>query len=160
MKREFESEGYTISELKEEVIKQHEKKEILEKEIPRNVSIGAFNVNVEKLRKFLINKRQRVADSLLKMHAKNLKNRAHEVLNEFNSIWFKLVKQPENIEEIFEIREWMESLQMTVADIVEILQKLKIDYDILDQFNWNLSNEDVDDKWSVFKYPFRIQNQV
>lgn len=160
MKREFASEEYTIPELKEEVISHLTKKQVLEKEIPKHIAIGAFNVNVEKLRKFLIDKRQKIADSFLEMHENNLKNRANEVLTEFRAIWLKLVTEPESIEDVFEIREWMESLPMTISGILEIMQRLKMDYDVLDQFNWNLSNENFNDKWEFLKFPFKIQNQV
>lgn len=160
LKRDFKAAEYTIPELKKEITSQYTEKEILENDIPHHVAIGAFNVNIEDLRKFLIDKRQEAADGLLEMHENSLQIRAHDILNEFNAIWSKLVTEPDSIEEIFEIREWMESLPMNVSSIVDLMLRLKIDYDVLDQFNWNLSDENFNDKWEFLKFPLKIKTQV
>ena len=149
-----------MTELKEEILSQYAAKATLEADIPRRLHIGAFSVNVDKLRGRLIDKRLQMANSLLEMHVRRLRTQTEDLLDEFRRIFQRLTLEPINVEQLFDQREWMETLPVVVAEHSETLQKLKIEYDMLDAFLWNLSDDDFQAKWEAAKYPRKIQIQV
>ncbi|KAJ8667913.1 hypothetical protein QAD02_009576, partial [Eretmocerus hayati] len=158
--REFEEEEHSTLELRDEVLMQYALKTQLESEIPKRISIGVYNVNIEKLRSQLIEKRQSLGDSLLQMHTIRLKNQIEEINDEFRRMNLKLIDEPQSIEQVFEMREWMDGIPMIVTDFNEALQKLKLEYDLLDTFHWNLADEDFQLKWETLKYPLVIHTQM
>lgn len=132
----------------------------LEKSLPSSIWIGSFNVNVKPLRSFLIEKRLDLATRLLNMFTAQLRVQIEDILNEYKDIHRKLKEDPFNIERVFEIREWMETIPLTVKALDETVQKLKLEYDVLDQFWWNLSDDDFALKYEAMGFPLEIQIQV
>ncbi|OXU24749.1 hypothetical protein TSAR_002051 [Trichomalopsis sarcophagae] len=156
----FKGEEYTVSELRDAIHSRFSTKWTLEQELPDHIVIGAFYVNVDKVRKHLIDKQQNIVDCLLRMHADCLKRQTEEALEEFRSIYQKLKTDPLNIEQLTEMREWMEGLPVIVDNQRKALQKVKVDYDALDAFHYNLSDEEFEAKWQVMLFPAKIHSQI
>lgn len=132
----------------------------LEAEIPHHINVGPFEVSVARLKSQLIDKQQDIVTRLLEMHARQLRERVDEMVDEFTVMFFKLNVDPVSIEQVFETREWMEGLPITISEHVETLQSLRIEYDMLDVFYYNLTDDDFEAKWEALKYPVKLQNQV
>lgn len=135
-------------------------KQNLQVTLPSFITIGAFVVNVHPLKEFLINKRTECAKSLLIMLTEKIRKEIDDILDEYRQIRYKLKEVPQSIEHIFEIRDWMETIPLRVQDLEEKMDKLKIDYDILDSFLWNISDDDFQAKWEVIGSPFQIEKEV
>ena len=146
--------------MKEEIAYHFRLRASLEKNLPKSICIGPFNVNVLPLKEFLVEKRRHVAKCLLGMFTARLRDQLNENLADYINIKGKLKEEPQNIERIFEIREWIETIPLTVRAIDENVQRIKIEYDILDQFWWNLSDEDFEAKWEAVGFPRQIKLQV
>ena len=132
----------------------------LEATLPKNISIGAFRINVEPLRQFLVNKRKTLENDLLVMFTDTLRDQTREVLAEYAEIQRKLREEPKSIEEVFEIRDWMDTVPLSVKNLNDTMQRLKFEYDMLDTFWWNLSDDDFQTKWEAIEYPLEIERQV
>lgn len=72
----------------------------------------------------------------------------------------KLAEKPDSIERIFEIRDWMETIPMSVKSLDEITRRLVLEYDMLDAFWYNLPQEDFENKWEAIGWPLQIQRQI
>ena len=158
--RTFFEQEYTATELRDKIQQSLSQKTTLENEIPDNVIIGPFKVNVYNLKNILTTKQSYIAINLMKMHEKRLKKKILEILNEFQIIEEKLSIDPTDIEQLFEMREWMETVPINVSTCYETLRNINMEYDILDGFNWNLSDEDFNAKWETMKFPKLIQKLV
>ncbi|XP_031787006.1 dynein heavy chain 1, axonemal isoform X2 [Nasonia vitripennis] len=156
----FKGEEYTISELRDAIHSRFSNKWTLEQELPDHIVIGAFYVNVDKVRKHLIDKQQNIVDCLLRMHADCLRRQTEDALEEFRSIYQKLKTDPLNIEQLTEMREWMEGLPVIVDNQRKALQKVKVDYDALDAFHYNLNDEEFEAKWQAMLFPAKIHSQI
>lgn len=135
-------------------------KSVLELTLPKDIVIGPFRVNVRPLRQFLIKKRQNCCTQLLIMFTESLRERIDVVLSDYMEIRARLKAMPLNIEQLFEEQEWMETIPLTVKALDKIIQKLKYEYDILDHFWWNLSDQDFEAKWQAIGFPRQIQLHV
>lgn len=158
--REYKEEELTTAEIKEEISFHITMRQNLQVTLPNFITIGAFVVNVYPLKEFLINKRSECAKSLLIMFTEKIRAEIDDILDEYRQIRYKLKEVPQSIEHIFEIRDWMETIPLRVQDLEEKMDKLKIDYDILDSFLWNISDDDFEAKWEVIGSPFQIEKEV
>ena len=94
------------------------------------------------------------------MFTDTLRDQTREVLAEYAEIQRKLREEPKSIEEVFEIRDWMDTVPLSVKNLNDTMQRLKFEYDMLDTFWWNLSDDDFQTKWEAIEYPLEIERQV
>lgn len=94
------------------------------------------------------------------MFTESLRERLDVVLSDYMEIKARLKAKPLNIEQFFEEQEWMETIPLTVKGLDKIMQKLKYEYDILDHFWWNLSDQDFEAKWQAIGFPQQIHLHV
>ncbi|XP_025602682.2 dynein axonemal heavy chain 1-like [Athalia rosae] len=158
--KDFMEENHSVVEFKDEISFHFRMKRNLEQSLPSNIWIGPFNVNIRPLKMFLIEKRKELATKLLNMFTTQLHLQIDEILNEYKNIHRKLNDEPFDIERVFEMRDWMETISLTVGALDDSVQKLKLEYDLLDQFWWNLSDEDFALKYEAIGFPLQIQIQV
>ncbi|KZC03876.1 Dynein heavy chain 1, axonemal [Dufourea novaeangliae] len=155
-----QDEDLTTLDIKDAISHQIGMKLSLEAKLPNVIPIGPFNVNVLPLKEFLMQKRHDCSTGLLEMLTERLRNRVDEILDEYREIRIKLKEQPQSIEHIFEIRDWMETIPLRVQNLEERMDKLKLDFDVLDNFWWNLSDQDFEAKWEAIGSPLQIQLQI
>lgn len=135
-------------------------KSILELTLPKDIVIGPFRVNIQPLRQFLIQKRQNCCTQLLTMFTESLRTHIDIVLSNYMQIRTRLKAIPRDIEHLFEEQDWMGTIPQMVKGLDKIVQKLKHEYDILDHFWWNLSDQDFEAKWQAIGFPRQIQLHV
>lgn len=135
-------------------------KQNLEVTLPNTIPIGPFIVNVRPLKDFLMQKRRECATGLLVMFTEKLRTEVDDILEEYRQMRYRLKEVPQSIEHIFEIRDWMETIPLRVQNLEERMNKLKLDFDVLDSFLWNISDDDFQAKWEVIGSPLQIENQV
>nr|XP_034195945.1 dynein heavy chain 1, axonemal-like [Osmia lignaria] len=158
--QKFKDEEHNTAEIKEEITFHKTMISNLDFTLPKRISIGPFNVNVRPLKNFLMGKREECATGLLVMFTERLRAEVDNILEEYTQIRYKLKEVPQSIEHIFEIRDWMETIPLRVQDLQEKMEILKLDFDILDSFYWNLSDEDFEAKWLVIGSPLQIENEI
>jgi hypothetical protein len=147
LNRDFEKTEKTIEQVREEAKMHLKEREILEKLIPSSIIIGPFNVITSKLRDHLSNKRKQLAEAVLNYQTKKVRNRAEDVSNSFRDIQRKLFEKPNNMEELHEHREWMKSIQTLLDDKKEDIAGVMEEFNLLDEFWFNLANEDFSMKY-------------
>lgn len=158
--RDFKNEEHTAVEVKDEISLHFKMKSNLEFALPNDIVIGPFRVNVRPLRQFLIQKRQNCCTKLLIMFAEDLRVRIDAILADYIKIRTRLRSASRNIEQLFEEQDWMETIPLTVKALDETVQKLKYEYDILDYFWWNLSDQDFQAKWQAIGFPRQVKLHV
>ena len=158
--REFKQEELSTLEIKEEITFHIKMKQNLKVTLPNTIPIGPFIVNVRPLKDFLMQKRRECATGLLVMFTEKLRTEVDDILEEYRQMRYRLREVPQSIEHIFEIRDWMETIPLRVQNLEEKMDKLKLDFDVLDSFLWNISDDDFQAKWEVIGSPLQIENQV
>ncbi|XP_060831781.1 dynein axonemal heavy chain 1-like [Bombus pascuorum] len=156
----YKQEELSTAEIKEEIAFHMTMKQNLQATLPNTIAIGPFLANVRPLKDLLMRKRHECATELLVMLTEKLRTDVDDILEEYTQIRYKLREVPQSIEHIFEIRDWMETIPLRVQNLEERMDVLKLDFDILDAFLWNISDEDFHAKWEVIGCPVQIEKEV
>ncbi|KAM7402690.1 hypothetical protein PAMP_017906 [Pampus punctatissimus] len=150
----------TSQEVKKEVEQHLKEKECLEHSLPSSIVIGPFIVRVEAVRQALSNKRRALANALLSHFALKLRKQLDDASEECNIMSRKLREKPNSIEELTEKRDWMKQIPEQLKSYKEFIGKTLSNYELMDEFCYCLSNEDVNKKWTAIGYPQRIISQM
>jgi len=119
----------SLFKIQEEISMQIKMKLNLEKTFPETMTIGLFLVNIESLRHLLIKKRIELADLIMKTHAILTTEKIEICCSEYKRIYLKLTEVPTTIEQVFEIKEWIDTLPVLINNQSEIIRKLlKVTY--------------------------------
>uniref|UniRef100_A0A1Y1N5M7 Dynein heavy chain 1, axonemal n=2 Tax=Photinus pyralis TaxID=7054 RepID=A0A1Y1N5M7_PHOPY len=153
-------EQHSAVEYKDTISHHFKMRDNLEVTLPSSIVIGPFFVNTEPLKTFLINKRQEIAGKLLDQFAAIMKGNIEEIIQEYKFFNARLLERATSIENIYEIRDWMETIPMTVKGWEEATKKYLLEYDVLDYFWYSLPQEDFENKWDCIGWPYRLAQQI
>ncbi|XP_032177365.1 dynein heavy chain 1, axonemal isoform X1 [Mustela erminea] len=158
--KDYQTHCPTASEVREVVLTHLQEKEILDNSLPSSIIIGPFYINVDNVKQSLSKKRKALAASMLDILAKNLHKEVDSICEEFRSISRKIYEKPNSIEELAELREWMKGIPEKLVGLEERIVKVMDDYQVMDEFFYNLSTEDFNDKWAASNWPSKILGQI
>ncbi|XP_060531534.1 dynein axonemal heavy chain 1-like [Cylas formicarius] len=161
--KSYEKEERSAAEVKEDISQQQRLKRSLERTLPNSINIGPFYVLVEYLKVLLVNKRQEIINKMLDMFAIRMKGHIEDIIQNYKNIIVKLSVKPNNIEHIFELRDWLETVPLTVKSLDEQCRRYLIvhwEYEVLDHFFYPLQNEDFENKWEAIGWPLKVLRQT
>ncbi|XP_076985171.1 dynein axonemal heavy chain 1 isoform X3 [Tamandua tetradactyla] len=156
----FQTHCPSAAEVREVVLTHLQEKEILDNSLPSSIVIGPFYINVENVKQSLSKKRKTLATSMLDILAKNLHQEVDSICEDFRSISRKIYEKPNSIEELSELREWMKSIPEHLVELEGRIMKVMDDYQVMDEFFYNLSADDFNDKWAASNWPSKILGQI
>ncbi|XP_078000357.1 dynein axonemal heavy chain 1-like isoform X2 [Glandiceps talaboti] len=158
--KEYDAKEHTAAEVKKEIELHLAEKEKLENSIPSSIVIGPYHVNTETVRQGLSKKRKALANALLELLAKKLRKQADDACEEFKYISRRLFEKPNQIEDLSEMKTWMETIPDKLKEHQEIIDKAMSDYELIEEFYYNLSTDDFNAKWTAVGWPHKIDIQM
>ncbi|VDM31966.1 unnamed protein product [Hydatigera taeniaeformis] len=158
--RVYESQSLSAYDVKNEATKQFEEARNLEASMPFNITIGPFLVNVEPLRSRLMKKRFDMAKAMLDLLARQLRKQSDTSCDAFEEIARRLYEKPNTIEELTAMREYMDTIPDLLEEQKEVIDRVVAHYELIDEFCYNLSNDDFAAKWTTLTWPSKIRNLV
>ncbi|XP_046395032.1 dynein axonemal heavy chain 1-like [Ischnura elegans] len=158
--RNFTSKSPNAVEIKEEANILLNGIKDLEDRIPETLGIGPFEIHIEKLKKFLISQRWAMYKAILDYLSDCLNERIEEISTEFKMILRKLTDKPISIEQLYDIKDWMETIPLNVKNIEDTLKNVLMDYDILDSFCYIQPEDYFSAKWETIGLPYKIFLQI
>ena len=72
----------------------------------------------------------------------------------------KLFDRPNAIEDASEMREYIKSLPDTISLNQQKIEKVMSDYELLEDFHYNLSTDDFNAKWTCFAWPAKVDDLI
>ena len=87
-----------------------------------------------------------MAEAVLNYQTRKVRNKAEDVSNSFRDIQRKLFEKPTNMEELHEHREWMKTIGTLMDDKKDDISGVMEEFNLLDEFWFNLSNEEFNTK--------------
>ncbi|XP_023393798.1 dynein heavy chain 1, axonemal [Pteropus vampyrus] len=150
----------SAEEVREVVLTHLQEKEILDNSLPSSIIIGPFYINVDNVKQSLSKKRKALATSMLDILGKNLHEEVDDICEDFRSISRKIYEKPNSIEELADLREWMKGIPEKLVGLEERIMKVMDDYQVMDEFLYNLSTDDFNDKWAASYWPSKILGQI
>ncbi|XP_032680816.1 dynein heavy chain 1, axonemal [Odontomachus brunneus] len=147
--KDFKDADHTTVEVKDEISFHLKMKSALENALPNEIIIGPFRVNVQLLKNLLVQKRQYCSTQLLTMFTESLSARIDTVLTDYSQIIARLRSPSRDIEHLFEEQDWVLTIPLMIKPLDETVLKLTREFDVLDYFWRNLSDQDFEAKWQA-----------
>lgn len=152
---EYEANEPTLETIQQDISRLTKEWESLDKEIPSHISLGLFWVNCEMIRTAM---RKDLSKVILELLSKRAGKLASTISQGFLHIYNKLKDKPTKIEELIDLRNYIDAIPMTF-DILEIQVKEMLDqYDVLDSHRFESSNEDMRARWAAFGWPAKAKD--
>ncbi|XP_042305771.1 dynein axonemal heavy chain 1 isoform X2 [Sceloporus undulatus] len=158
--KQYEDQCPPAQEVREIVNMHLTEKDLLDNSLPSNMVIGPFHLSVEGVRQNLSKKCKALATSMLDILAKNLHNQVEDICEAFKAISRKIYEKPNSIEELAELREWMKGIPEKQKAQEELISKVMEEYEIMEEFLYNLTQDDFNDKWAASNWPLKITTQI
>ncbi|NXM42418.1 DYH1 protein, partial [Gymnorhina tibicen] len=131
-------------------------KETLDHLLPSFIVIGPFQVRIEHTRHDLSDKHKALATAMLDMLAKTLHSQVQKICEAYETVSVKMHEKPQNIEELTELRDWLKGVPEQLAVQQQLIEEVMEDYEVMDDFLYNLTEEDFTDKWTARYWPVKM----
>ncbi|NXX67841.1 DYH1 protein, partial [Spizella passerina] len=131
-------------------------KETLDHLLPSSIIIGPFQVKIEHIRLSLSDKHKALATAMLDMLAKTLHSQVQKICEAYEAISTKMHERPTNIEELVELRDWLRGVPEQLAVQEQLIEEVMEDYKVMEDFLYNLTEEDFTDKWTASYWPVKM----
>ena len=160
--RAFEEEGGpenppTLEQIKKKVEEQREIKATLEAEVPNTVLIGTFLLHTSTLKTQLLEKFDRTSELLMRLICERGRTQAAAVSEAFAEMFGQLDQQPNDIEKLTEISEFMQTLTDKSDELQEAILEMTEHYEALEALQFETPQEDFTARWETFHWPLRLK---
>ncbi|XP_051667332.1 dynein axonemal heavy chain 1 [Manacus candei] len=158
--KDYEEQFPPAQEVMRIVSKYLSEKENMDNVLPSSVIIGPFHVRIEYIRQNLSGKYKVLATSVLDMLAKNLHVKVQSICDAYETVSRKIHEKPKTIEELTELRDWMKGIPEQLAVQEQLIHEVMEDYKVMEEFLYNLTEEDFSDKWAASYWPVKMSMET
>jgi len=135
-------------------------KAVIEEKIPENMSLGLFLVQLGNVRSALSEKHAKISQKLLEMMATKTKEYCMWCGSHFNDIYRRLKSNITNIEQIAEMKEYMETVPNLLKDLNTEVRTAVQCFDVCNDARYRLNRDTLMMQWEVFGWPKKIQDEI
>lgn len=114
----------SLMKIKAEISMQIKMKLNLEQTFPESITIGLFLVNIKPLKHILVKKRNELANLIMETHATITAEKIEKCCAKYKTIYLRLIEVPTSIEQVFETREWIDTLPIAINNQSDIIRRL------------------------------------
>ena len=136
-----------------------EKQKVLDY-IPQFITIGMFNIKLESINRSLATKYDNLIRMIMSLIAEKASAKAKVVIAKYSKIYARLTTPYSTIEEVADLEEFMKEIPKETEDVVATIDEMISQCEVLDKFNFQLSDEQFGDKWTSYGWTRKIENQV
>ena len=128
--------------------------------IPQFIIIGMFNIKLESINRSLAIKYDALIRMIMSLIAEKASAKAKTVINKYTKINAKLMTPYSTIEEVADLEEFIKEIPKETEDVVDIIAEMLAQCEVLDKFNFQLSDEQFNDKWTSYGWTRRVENGI
>jgi dynein heavy chain len=154
---EYESSGKSLEQMEIDIIRFSTEWEFLDKDIPSHICLGLFWISCENIR---ANVKKDQSKVILEILSKNAAKMASSIINFFVQMQNKLKEKPTKIEELIELREFIQTVPENNKVQGQKIIEMQKYYEVLDKYRFECSNEDFKSKWMATIWPSKIDELI
>ncbi|NWX92741.1 DYH1 protein, partial [Nothoprocta pentlandii] len=158
--KDYEEQCPSAQEIRKIVITHLSEKENVDNTLPSSIVIGPFHIITEGVKQNLSKKYKALATSILDILAKNLHLQVENICEAYKATSWKMHEKPNSIEELAELREWMKGVPEQLSVQEELIKEVMADYEVMEEFLYNLTQQDFTAKWAASYWPLKIIMQT
>ena len=142
--------------IRDDVQKQHDLEAKLLERIPPEIQVSMFLINCKDIRNAYQSKYQQIREKEIKLIATIAKDSTNKLIAEFRFMEDKIMKTPETIEDLTNTKGFISDQGAEIEKKKKEIDEIMEFYGILDNFNFDLSYTDQQEKWHLFGCPLRL----
>jgi len=146
----------TAEGLKNDIMEHRKEEDRLRNEIPEFVTVSIFQINCKDIRNMYVGKHSNIIEKEIKLISQKAKEMNYNLSTKFDEINERIRRPPKNIEELTETKKYISEIPVTIAKLREEINQCMEIYNILDDFNFEFSGSDLDQKWTLFGAPQKL----
>jgi dynein heavy chain, axonemal len=146
----------TPQELQYDIYKQKEKQKELLDRIPEQITVSMFAINCKDIRNFYSQKYEQIVDKEIKLIASKTKEKTLELSTTFMMMEEKILKVPKTIDELTDIKDYINEGGNEIEKMKQQINESMEFYGILDEFNYEFTSADHNNKWELYGAPQRV----
>ena len=150
----------TIMEMQKDVRDQHAIIAAIERDIPLSVSLGIFSVGTGQVRKFLVERHQLLANSILGIIATKVRIRGEGLVKAFQDIARSLGRSVPDLEAVAELEEYMQNLPAEIDELHQGLQEMISENAVLEDFEYGMADAEFKTFWATISWPLKIDQAM
>ena len=158
--KQYEEANHTVKQMEKEAQKHLDRQAAVLNTIPQTVNLGCFLVDCQEFRKKLAEKCGVLAQKVHDLLARVSRKKAEEIEDKFSSIRSVLIRPVETPEDVVKVKEYMKTIPEQVFDLQSVINEMGEVYDVLDKFQYALTDDDFSKKWKAIGWPARLDEDV
>ena len=128
--------------------------------IPQFITIGMFSIRLESINRSLAGKYDNLIRMIMSLIAEKASAKAKVVIAKYSKIYSRLTTPYSTIEEVAEMEDFIKEIPKDTEDLVVIIAEMISQCEVLDKFNFQLSDEQFTDKWTAYGWTRKIEDTV
>ncbi|XP_037958517.1 dynein heavy chain 1, axonemal-like [Teleopsis dalmanni] len=158
--KEYEIKQNPSTTVKNDILEYRRQKEEIQRILPTNITIGPFLINVNPLKQYMIKKIRGLVKRIFEYYVQRMYDINSSLLLKCSTTFKNLDEKPRSIEHLYKIRDFCDNIQKYITELKSEIHIMFIEYDLLDNFFYNISDSQFDMKWQVFAWPHKILTRV
>eukprot|EP00960_Hanusia_phi_P026859 746504-Hanusia_phi.AAC.15 len=148
--RSYEEKETSLSEDEHEIEERLREKQKIIDEIPTFITAGMFHIKLESVNKFLSQKCDTLIRMIMSLSAEKAASKSKTVNEKYTEVYERLQVPYKTIEDIVELEEYIKEIPKETNSAHEILEEMLSQFEFLDRFSFQLTDEQFSDKWNAY----------
>lgn len=150
--KEDEDNPTSAQDIKREILEERQKEQQIYDSLPDTLNCGLFEISMSEARSLFARQHGSIAQALLQLLERRYRDMSETLLSEYGKIKVMLRKPRKNIEELTELKEYMDMLPELLTKLAGEGAKVYEVYGILaDDFKLRLPQDMVELKWHCYR---------
>ena len=128
--------------------------------IPQFITIGMFNIKLESINRSLAGKYDQLIRMIMSLIAEKASAKAKFVIAKYTKIHARLMTPYNTIEEVAEMEDYIKDVPKDTEDVVQMIGEMLAQVEVLDKFNFQLSDEQFSDKWTSYGWTRKVEDTI
>jgi dynein heavy chain, axonemal len=156
--RSYEEKEASLSEDEKEIEKLIAQKQQVLDYIPQFITIGMFNIKLESINRSLSAKYDQLIRMIMSLIAEKASAKAKTIIAKYSKFYERLTTPYSTIEEVAELEDFIKEIPKETEELVVMVSEMIAQAEVLDKFNFQLSDEQFSDKWTAYGWTRKIEN--
>lgn len=120
-------------------------------------SFDLVRVDTESARNILLDRVEELHDGLGNLLASEARQQNLDIVQRYTEILQRIAVKPTSEKQLADLRDFIEESRKTVAELKESVRSNKLSLQMLEDFKYLLSSEDMWLSWSTLEYPSKVE---
>eukprot|EP01105_Mastigella_eilhardi_P025496 TRINITY_DN6953_c0_g1_i1.p1 TRINITY_DN6953_c0_g1~~TRINITY_DN6953_c0_g1_i1.p1 ORF type:complete len:4254 (+),score=1253.29 TRINITY_DN6953_c0_g1_i1:29-12763(+) len=156
----FANKNKTLSGFKFEIEKTQRYEQALEKKLEEHIAIGIFDVDCTQVKVALVTTSSQIRNACLNLLQTQSHTELMQITNQFQEMLDKLTKKPTTPVELADVTKLVDQVTTDLPELAQQISTIAKRYQLLEDFGYEVSNEEFDQKWRLMGWPRRIRQAL